>query len=100
MADQPPATVNTPAEFAEAAGTVPPDSAQTLGTGTAPTVAGWVAQLHGLVNTHSDPQALQKALLDAYSDLPTQELTELMGMAFELAHLQGRDKVEQESARA
>ncbi|WAT87284.1 DUF935 domain-containing protein [Delftia acidovorans] len=100
VADQPPATVNTPAEFAEAAGTVPPDAAQALGTGTAPTMAGWVAQLRGLVNTHSDPQALQEALLDAYSDLPTQELTELMAMAFELAHLQGRDKVEQESARA
>lgn len=100
VADQPPATVNTPAEFAEAAGTVPPDAAQALGTGTAPTMAGWVAQLRGLVNTHSDPQALQEALLDAYSDLPTQELTELMAMAFELAHLQGRDKVEQESTRA
>ena len=59
----------------------------------------WVRQLRSIVDAHTDPQALQEALLEAYSDLPTAELTDLMALAFELAHLQGRDQVEQESSR-
>lgn len=82
------------AEAAQSAGV------QLLGKGAAPVVTGWLAQVRDLVQTHSDPQALQDALLDAYSDLPTAELTELMSLAFELAHLQGRDQAEQEGGRA
>ena len=70
-----------------------------LGAAGAPVVMGWVRQLRSIVDAHTDPQALQEALLEAYSDLPTSELTELMALAFELAHLQGRDQVEQEAGR-
>ena len=59
----------------------------------------WLRQLRGIVDAHTEPQALQDALLEAYSDLPTAELTEVMALAFELAHLQGRDQVEQEAGR-
>jgi hypothetical protein len=51
------------------------------------------------VEAHSEPQALQDALLEAYSELPMDELTELMALAFELAHLQGRDQVMQGAGR-
>lgn len=100
-APQPPAPATV--EFAEApqaAQAVQSAGVQLLGEGAAPVVAGWLAQVRDLVQAHSDLQALQDALLDAYSDLPTAELTELMALAFELAHLQGRDQAEQEGGRA
>ena len=62
-------------------------------------VADWVRELRALVGAHDEPQALQDALLEAYSELPTADLTELMALAFELAHLQGRGQVEQEAGR-
>ena len=70
-----------------------------LGAAGAPVVMDWLRQLRGIVDAHTEPQALQDALLEAYSDLPTAELTEVMALAFELAHLQGRDQVEQEAGR-
>lgn len=88
------------AEAPQAAEAAQSAAVQLLGKGAAPVVTGWLAQVRDLVQTHSDPQALQDALLDAYSDLPTAELTELMSLAFELAHLQGRDQAEQEGGRA
>ena len=75
------------------------DTMRALSTAGAPVVMGWVQQLRSIVDAHAEPQALQDALLEAYSDLPTSELTELMALAFELAHLQGRDQVEQEAGR-
>ena len=62
-------------------------------------VMAWVRDLRALVEAHSEPQALQDALLEAYSELPTDELTEVMALAFELAHLQGRDQVMQGAGR-
>ena len=96
---QPSALAGPAAEFAEGDSTAPPEGAQVLGSGAASIVAGWVAQLRDLVSTHSDPQALQDALLEAYSELPTKDLTELMALAFELAQLQGRDWAVMEGGR-
>ena len=70
-----------------------------LSTAAAPIVMAWVRDLRALVEAHSEPQALQDALLEAYSELPTDELTEVMALAFELAHLQGRDEVAQGAGR-
>ena len=70
-----------------------------LNTAAAPIVMAWVRDLRALVEAHSEPQALQDALLEAYSELPTDELTEVMALAFELAHLQGRDEVAQGAGR-
>ena len=89
-----------PVAFAEPGPTVATDGTlSALGAAGAPVVMSWVRQLRSIVDAHTDPQALQEALLEAYSDLPTAELTDLMALAFELAHLQGRDQVEQESSR-
>ncbi len=70
-----------------------------LSTAAAPIVMAWVRDLRALVEANSEPQALQDALLEAYSELPTDELTEVMALAFELAHLQGRDEVMQGAGR-
>lgn len=101
----PPAKAETvtdlPVEFAEAptdsvavAGTV-----RTLSDAGAPLFLEWVRQVRAVVDAHTDPKQLQDALLEAYGDLPTTELTEVMALAFELAHLQGRDRAEQEAGR-
>lgn len=87
-----------PVEFAEPAATTN-DTARTLGTAAAPLVAAWVRELRAIVAANDDPQQLQDALIAAYSDLPTDELTELMALAFELAHLQGRELAAQEAER-
>lgn len=72
--------------------------ARRLGLALAPEVDAWVTLLEGLVRQTGDPQALQDALLEAFGDMPTDQLTEIMALAFELAHLQGRDSVVQETA--
>lgn len=88
-----------PVEFAESTAAVNAEALQALVEAGAPVIGDWVRQLRAVVDSHEDPQALQEALLQAYSDLPTDDLVELMALAFELAHLQGRDQVEQEAAR-
>ena len=98
MPKAPGAAAAVPVEFVEgsAPAAVP---AGELGTAAAPIVMAWVRDLRALVEAHSEPQALQDALLEAYSELPTDELTEVMALAFELAHLQGRDEVAQGAGR-
>lgn len=81
-----------PVEFVEGAGPAVTSTGE-LSAAAAPIVMAWVRDLRALVDAHSEPQALQDALLEAYSELPMDELTELMALAFELAHLQGRDQV-------
>jgi phage gp29-like protein len=99
-APQPAAPLGNPASFAEPGAHAPGgDVGSALATGSAPLVAAWIAQLRGLVDTHTDAQALQDALLAQFDDLPTQDLTALMALAFELAHLQGRDRIAQETGR-
>ena len=98
MPKAPGAAAAVPVEFVEgsAPAAVP---AGELSTAAAPIVMAWVRDLRALVEAHSEPQALQDALLEAYSELPTDELTEVMALAFELAHLQGRDQVMQGAGR-
>ena len=60
-------------------------------------MAGWIAQLRKLVHSIDEPQQLQEALLAQFGDLPSSDLQELMGLAFELADLQGRDSAAQET---
>ena len=98
MPAAPSAAAAVPVEFVEgsAPAAVP---AGELSTAAAPIVMAWVRDLRALVEAHSEPQALQDALLEAYSELPTDELTEVMALAFELAHLQGRDQVMQGAGR-
>ena len=98
MPKAPGAAAAVPVEFVEgsAPAAVP---AGELSTAAAPIVMAWVRDLRALVEAHSVPQALQDALLEAYSELPTDELTEVMALAFELAHLQGRDEVAQGAGR-
>lgn len=102
-----PAAVNVPApavqpgpavEFAEGA-PVPEITARKVAASGAPVLSAWLRDLRSLVDSHTDPQKLQDALLDAYSELPTEDLTEVMALAFELAHLQGRDHAALESSR-
>lgn len=98
MPKAPGAAAAVPVEFVEgtAPAVVPTGE---LNTAAAPIVMAWVRDLRALVEAHSEPQALQDALLEAYSELPTDELTEVMALAFELAHLQGRDQVMQGAGR-
>ncbi|MDZ4239443.1 MAG: DUF935 family protein [Hydrogenophaga sp.] len=92
-----------PASFAEAAAvaTTSATAALTrrLGEGSAHLVGNWIDRLQDLVNNpaYDRPGALQEALLGAYGDLPTEQLQELMQLAFTLAQLQGMDAAAQES---
>ena len=98
MPKAPGAAAAVPVEFVE--GTAPavvPTGERS--TAAAPIVMAWVRDLRAMVEAHSEPQALQDALLEAYSELPTDELTEVMALAFELAHLRGRDLVMQGAGR-
>ena len=107
IADAPP-VVSTPAqaappvpvvEFAEGASpAVPGETVSALSAGASPVFASWISELRSLIQAHRDPQRLQEELLEAFSELPTQELTELMALAFELAHLQGQDQAAREAA--
>lgn len=87
------------AAFAEAAGgqAALRDLVERLGKAGAPVVDGWLQQLGDLVTTHEDPAELQEALLEAFGSLPTDDLVEVMGLAFELAELQGRERAQLEA---
>ena len=98
MPKAPGAAAAVPVEFVEGAAPAAVPAGE-LSTAAAPIVMAWVRDLRALVEAHSEPQALQDALLEAYSELPTDELTEVMALAFELAHLQGRDEVAQGAGR-
>ena len=98
MPKAPGAAAAVPVEFVEGSAPAVMPTGE-LNTAAAPIVMAWVRDLRALVEAHSEPQALQDALLEAYSELPTDELTEVMALAFELAHLQGRDEVAQGAGR-
>lgn len=99
ITSQVPASLPGPAvEFAERV-PAPGITAREAAAAGAPVISSWLRDLRSLVHAHTDAQELQEALLDAYSELPTEDLTELMALAFELAHLQGRDQAAQESVR-
>jgi hypothetical protein len=52
-------------------------------------LAHWMAQISQLVQAAPSPGALQDALLAAFGNLPTEQLTEVMAMAFAAAQLAG-----------
>lgn len=93
-----------PASFAEAAAAATASATAALtrrmGDGSVHLVGNWLDHLQELVNNpaYDKPEALQEALLGAYGELPTEQLAELMQLAFTLAQLQGMDAAAQESA--
>ena len=87
-----------PASFAEPSVQPASAAATQLSVAAAPIVAGWLAQIRKLVDSIDDPAQLQDALLNAFGDLRSDDLQELMALAFELAELQGRDSAAQEAA--
>ena len=60
-----------------------------LASAAAPYWAGLVDRVGALVDQADDLAALQRALVDAYGGLPTEQLVQLMSAAFALAHLKG-----------
>lgn len=90
-----PATVaNRPAPaFADVQATPGPTDAQAalLAQAGDGVLAHWMAQIRALVDAAESPAALRDALLQAYGDLPTEQLTEVMALAFAAAHLKGMD---------
>lgn len=87
------------AAFAEAPGAEAElrDLVARLGQAGAPVVDGWLQRLGNIVAAHDEPAALQEALLEAFGDMPTDDLVDVMGLAFELAELQGRERAQQEA---
>lgn len=63
-------------------------------------VQRWVDDIARIVQAHANPDQLQGALLAAFGDLPTEALASVMGLAFELAQLQGMDTVRQQQQEA
>lgn len=61
-------------------------------------VSGWVAQLSALVAQHSDLPTLRQAIVDAYGDLDSSNLVQVMAAAMALAELRGIDAVRSEAA--
>lgn len=71
---------------------------QTLEKETAPTWRKILDHIQHLVDTAPDLPSLRDALLNAYAELPGEELGEVMALAMLTAELAGRYDVEQESA--
>lgn len=63
-------------------------------------LAAWMAQVAELVQAADSPEALRDDLLAAYGDLPTEQLAQVMALAFAVAELQGMTRVAQEGAAA
>jgi phage gp29-like protein len=81
-----------PASFAEAATSVqsPVDPlTQTLNQAGSVVLADWMQAIATLVNAADTPQQLSDRLVQAYGDLPTEQLTEVMALAFAAAELAG-----------
>lgn len=93
----------TPASFAEAVPVIvlpsdpPPALAQTLAPGADSVLAQWMAHILQLVQGADSPQALSDALVQAYGDLPSEQLSELMALAFAAAQLAGMADVADEA---
>jgi len=56
----------------------------------------WMAQVATLVQAAESPEALRDDLLAAYGSLPTEQLTQVMALAFAVAELKGMDAVQSE----
>lgn len=90
---------NGSTSFAEATFTPLPrvdpidQAALQLETVTAPLLNDMVNRIRDVVKNEKSFQSLQDAILVEFSELPTEELTKVMGIAFALAELQGRSEV-------
>ena len=72
--------------------------ADTLATAGDTVLSLWMSQIAKLVNSADSPAALTDALLHSYGDLPTEQLTEVMALAFAAAELKGMDAVRSEAS--
>ena len=92
------------ASFAESAlgATLPPDPTdpmtQTLAKAGDVVLTKWMQQIAAMVSAAATPELLRDQLLQAYGDLPTEQLTEIMALAFAAAELAGLDAVATEAA--
>ena len=70
---------------------------QTLAHAGDMTLADWMQRIFSMVTTADSPEALRDNLLHAYGDLPSDQLTEVMALAFAAAELAGMVKVAAET---
>lgn len=85
-----PNPTNTPSAFAEGDDPTPVTTlTDRLSADAAPAWSAILDRIRALVDTAPSLEALQKALLDAYGNLPTDALTQVMGTAFQVAALAG-----------
>ena len=90
-----------PASFAEAAAARPSPIdplAQTLAQAGDIVLAEWMLKIAGMVSAAPTPDILRDQLLQAYGDLPTDQLVEVMALAFAAAELAGLHAVATEAA--
>jgi phage gp29-like protein len=106
------AVAAAPAAFAEGART--PATTPAAAPRTSPTAAlygalatagdgvlqQWMTQVADLVQAAASPEALRDDLLAAYGSLPTEQLTQVMALAFAVAELSGMDAVQSEQPPA
>lgn len=69
----------------------------TLSAAAADPLAGWLERIHKMVQDAPDLPTLQARLLEAFDDLPHDELAELMALGYTTARLAGMAKVAGES---
>lgn len=88
------------ASFAEAAhresGPVDP-LIETLANAGDTVLANWMQRIAVMVDSADTPELLRDRLLQAYGDLPIEQLTEVMALAFAAAELAGMAKVADET---
>ena len=90
-----------PASFAEAAAARPSPIdplAQTLAQAGDSVLAEWMRTIANMVSAAATPEILRDQLLQAYGDLPTGQLAEVMALAFAAAELAGMHAVATEAA--
>ena len=97
------AAAAAPASFAESTATgLPPTAADaindTLGAAGDRVLADWMQRIAAMVSRSANPQALRDTLLQAYGDLPTEQLQEVMALAYAAAELAGMSAVADEIA--
>lgn len=89
-----------PASFAEAPTTIPSPVdplTQNLAKAGDIVLADWMQAIVPMVSAADTPQQLRDQLVQAYGDLPTEQLTEVMALAFCAAELAGMAKVASET---
>lgn len=91
-----------PANFAELnLPTTPADAiTQSLAKAGDVVLADWMQKIASMVSAAPTPETLRDQLLQAYGDLPTEQLTEVMALAFAAAELAGMYEVATENDQA